>query len=359
MHVEVIPIGSDSRVEVESLFPPAIGVFVVPKSTDTRTDIVAKLKATADQGNELAIFYDAVTSPKMKKDLSEKGEAIWKSLNSIGDKIFHTYFQEKARDAFIIGAKGAKGKLTIMFRCVGEDSAIPWELALLEFNPICLEHRVVRVHSHSPNMEFAQLAAEKVLIIASSETQDDSFVALEGVDAEAKAVKNAAEKSGLAVMVLKGKEATRKNVMDNINKGEYQILHFCGHSLYNREEPKYSSLILYDGKLTAQEIASIVKEKCPLQLIFLGSCFSGEKDPLSTEEITGISDAFAAAGIPYIIGMQWAVTDAGLELLSREFYTGITKGYSVEESLRLARLKTKDEWSGRDPVWAAPLLYKR
>ena len=216
---------------------------------------------------------------------------------------------------------------------------------------LCLKSDIVRLEAGSRTYKEI-LDVNGVLVVASNPLGD-----LKNVEREANSVIDAIERiGGVESKLLSGRDASKENVIKEIESGKYQVIHYSGHSNFDEKFPGKSYLLLKDNrKLIADELARLSKDK-ELHLVFLNSCLSGA-DKVDVFNVTGLSSAFVKSGVPNVIGMKWSISDHGARLLSEKFYEEYVKTRDPAEALRKARKYVGEATDWNDPAWAAPILY--
>lgn len=289
-------------------------------------------------------------------------EEILRQLENHGVSFFNNYIKDELKIKYET-AKQLSRELnrSIKFLLIpeGRERGLPWELMHDGRDFLCLQFDFARTRSSSPEFKRFLQRKLKVLIVGSNAYGD-----LE-VEKEAVSIFNTLVKlRDVEAHVMYGQKTTKSNVIDRLLEGEYNILHFCGHSVFNRDDPSRSSLLFGNkGKvenLYADTVPALIKDT-DLTMVFLNSCYSG----LSSEQVqlpgkvTGIADAFIGEGLSYVIGMQWKVSDRGSVTLSEEFYRRLSQGASVESAMRLARARVAAKYDKIDMAWLSPVLYIR
>lgn len=153
--------------------------------------------------------------------------------------------------------------------------------------------------------------------LRSSAGLDDLNYTLE----EAKSIKQLSESRG------QGKE-TRLLTNDEVKEvfpdlfGEYPVVHFAGHAVFNDIEPMASGLVLSDGTiLTAASILErrALKTRCG-RLLVLSACQTGVNKVTAGGEVLGLARALIYAGMPNLILTLWEVADRSTSDLMRGFH---------------------------------------
>ncbi len=140
------------------------------------------------------------------------------------------------------------------------------------------------------------------------------------------------------------KPIANKNMFQNLFKRYLEIIHFCGHGVFNNEKPELSGLILTDGILTAQEIQKMKIQGFPL--VFANSCEAASiKKSEGTLGINGVAKAFLTAGAIGFIGPIWKITDLLASEFAEKFYNRlILKEMTVGEAIRETKLDLREKY---------------
>lgn len=99
------------------------------------------------------------------------------------------------------------------------------------------------------------------------------------------------------------------------------LIHFAGHTVFSRQDPASSCLLLQDGPLTAAEIASA---RIDGAVIVLSSCSSG-RGGLSQdiENPFGVCNAFLLAGASAVVATNWLAEDGPSDWMMASFYRAV------------------------------------
>jgi CHAT domain-containing protein/Tfp pilus assembly protein PilF len=140
--------------------------------------------------------------------------------------------------------------------------------------------------------------------------------------------------------------------------GQYEVVHFAGHAVFNHEEPMASGLVLSDG--TILSAASILEGNALRtklgKLLVLSACQTGVNVVTQGGEILGLARALMYAGMPNLVLSLWEVADRSTAMLMQDFHTSYGGGKtSVSQALREAQLKAIE---AKQPVHAwAPFIH--
>ena len=89
----------------------------------------------------------------------------------------------------------------------------------------------------------------------------------------------------------------------------------------------------------------------------LGACESSKADRVNAW--TGIASALTRAGIPAVVGMQFAVEDSNSIAFSKSFYEALAAGQTVDEAVTEGRLAIFMRGDNDELDWGVPVLYLR
>ncbi len=149
--------------------------------------------------------------------------------------------------------------------------------------------------------------------------------------------------------ILKNEEATLE-AFTNLAGGA-SIIHLSCHARFRWDNPLFSYLQLYDGRLTAHDIYDLAL-RC--NLVVLSGCETGVAEVRPGDELMGLCRAFFLAGAPSMVLSLWPVNDRSTAELIKTFYTGLERGEGIGRALRRAQLKTMSQFP--HPYYWAPFI---
>jgi len=223
-----------------------------------------------------------------------------------------------------------------------EASVVPWELLHTGRNFICLDHILGRINSEFGTREPVRRQVVPMLLI-SDPTGD-----LWGAQNEANYILGQLRGSNIQIHRY-GSEIRKKQYMDLLGSGRYDIIHYSGHSA-SSNEPGKSHHMFMDGPLFGNEIESL-EGRMPL-FVFSNSCQSAE-NILSVEETgnTSLAGSYQKAGVSGCIAALWAVSDVASGMFSSDFYRYILYGNTVGSALLHSRRNAFRRWGFQDYIW--------
>ena len=121
------------------------------------------------------------------------------------------------------------------------------------------------------------------------------------------------------------REATRTTVLRHLMMRTYDVLHFAGHCLYDKENPAASGWIFSNGeRLSAYEFTRV--DRSPA-FVFSNACESGitpaRADERSVELAPSFAESFFARGVTNFVCTAWPVDDRAARDFALSLYAGL------------------------------------
>lgn len=300
-------------------------------------------------------------------------------IEDIGRGLWHDIFDEHPE---VMGAyreaRGKGGLLSFLFETNREYLRLPIEFTH-STNPsdyLVLQHPLSRFLCDvvpkreviSPQL-LALTKKLRVLIIASNtESIALSLPRIDGVDTETKELlRFLKEQKDIPVeaRLIPTERATYQRVRTELNKTDYDIVHYAGHGVHNAFSPDESCLYFWEEEkrqgrivpMKASELNMLLGQS-HARLVYLSSCYgtaAGSTTTLLDDDFLGLADAVAQAGIPSVLGFRWPVTDSGACQLAQSFYRSLLEQGSLTVALWLARREVA-ALNKSDTAWLTPVL---
>jgi CHAT domain-containing protein len=146
--------------------------------------------------------------------------------------------------------------------------------------------------------------------------------------------------------------ATRSAVIDLLSRRamQYDILHYCGHGVFDPADPAESGWLFADGVLGPNELRLALETGAP-PLILANACLSGRLTharPHTSDTWTehglvpGMADALLQYGARNFIGTCREISDEGAVKFAEVFYRRVIPHTSDAESVGSALLAARD-----------------
>jgi hypothetical protein len=135
---------------------------------------------------------------------------------------------------------------------------------------------------------------------------------------------------------------TYQEIISALKNNGFDLIHFSTHGKSDPSNVMFSSIVLQNGLYIRPENISGITTNFGKSnpLVFLNACQSGSQGFFLTG-IEGWAQRFIDNGASIFIGTRWSVNDKIALDFSKEFYTNISNGKPIGESIRLARLKCR------------------
>jgi hypothetical protein len=267
-----------------------------------------------------------------------------------------------------------------LFLEIGMDENLlgyPWELMHDGEDFMCLKHYMGRFVNASANFAprgnqmsvypYASLSSplEKLSILVISVPCPQprgitTYPRLLEAESEANKIIALLNDNGVKPEFLNGRNATYDLTFRTLRQKRYHIIHFCGHALFNDQQPYLSGLALFDRDLTTGALTNII-EGTPPVLCFINACDTAKSVEIKgwkgRYSIYGLARAFLDTGA-YLLGSRWKIGDKTASTFATQFYTSLIRdgksiGESVLESRKACRTDVPEDPFG----WVSYSLY--
>lgn len=286
---------------------------------------------------------DQISKLDQLKSLQKTGQLFW-------DHLLSRSIKEKLKNS---------PSLSLTLSLDEELISIPWELIFDGTNFLCLKFslgRLVRSKGDSTLLQYRNLTESLRMLILANPNADLKSAYVEGLN-----IKNQFSHKNKRVNVdFKSTNIDKNYVKKNIC--DYDIVHFAGHSEFDKKEDKDSGWVLSDGIFKVEDILKMGQSLSLPALVFSNACHSAQMNPLIFESQYqkanyGMASAFLFAGVRHYIGSIRKIEDNASLVFARQFYAKLISGISVGESLRLSKLKLIKEYGLENLHWVNYLLY--
>jgi CHAT domain-containing protein len=148
-----------------------------------------------------------------------------------------------------------------------------------------------------------------------------------------------------------------------LRNGNYDIVHYSGHSIFS-DMSDTSSLFFWDSekkdhieKITATAL-NIYVERSNIKFFYLSCCQGAVMqigDQTIFNDIHGFTHSLLVAGIPSILAMRWPLSDQMAKILAPTFYKELFSGKGLDHALLYARKQVQNK-NINDVTWLSPIL---
>ncbi|MBW7885363.1 MAG: CHAT domain-containing protein [Caldilineaceae bacterium] len=296
----------------------------------------------------------------MRSALSPEEQAV----RDFGQELFDALMVGDVRSRFDVSRQEAlrAGKGLRIKLCIQSPrlAALPWEflydsrqaeyLALSRDTPIVryleLPHTVQPLAVQLPLRILAMIAAPadlRPLDVASEKTRLE------------RALAPLVQQGQMELQWLQGQ--TWRELQQAMRTGPWHIFHFIGHGSFSAAIGE-GIIWLTDDRgsqwpLAATQLARLLADHHTLRLVLLNTCESARG---SEEDVfSSTASILVRRGIPAVLAMQYAITDAAAIEFSRTFYDTLADGLPVDAAVSEAR-KAVSFGVTNSLEWGTPVL---
>lgn len=157
--------------------------------------------------------------------------------------------------------------------------------------------------------------------------------------------------------------ASRLAVLDQLMHGGFDLLHYCGHGDFDRDDPTMTGWVFEGGLLTARELERV--DVAP-RLVVANACLSGlTSDRLARGQgvaearseanlLPSLADEFFLRGVRNYIGTAWEIDDVGAVEFATHLYDALLGSkVTLGEAIRRARANLQRMEQQFGALWAA------
>lgn len=334
----------------------------------TKNVDVARLKITKPSNSTIyQISFEKSDSMPLSESLDipyRKIESLKARLEGVSDNEDLVSLGKMIRGVFLTNRFQEMIKdISVPLTIDVQDTEIPWELLhdgtdFLSLK-IPLSKRFITAEKPKSN-EIRKHQRVRILIVGVSKTKVDGFKELQYVTSETNSlIARLKEIEYIDVDSLQDEEATEDAFIEKIVSGDYNIIHFSGHSGFVLGNILDSYLVLYDHKVPSSDVKRSLDGN---PLVFLNTCTSGSDSHVENQigyagsYTIGLASAFILGGATNSIGALWNVNDQAAADFSISFYEHVLGGEMVAEAIRKTRIHIKNKYPDK-LVWASYVLY--
>lgn len=322
-----------------------------------------------DLGRYLAAYH---------QDENEAGRAAWQhTAQEIGAHLYDGLLNSDALLARQLTAARRRAippdGLRLAFAGPREFLSVPYELLHDRRAPLAVTHPIYRqITGLTPRRQQTlgdfvhQLRSQgeplRVLLISSG-------VARLGADQEIAdlhtRLRQAADQSGLRLDVERLRPRSQDDITQRLSHGIVHMIHYVGQVYHDRHDPEQSGLLFAGDERLGQwvfplpELARRLQSQ-DTQFFYASACVGTQEWDqyvLRDQDYLDLFDRLTRAGVPYVLGFRWYVTEYNRQRFTALFYDHLWQDAQVEpeQAVFLARREIYRH-DPQDETWALPLL---
>jgi hypothetical protein len=287
-------------------------------------------------------------------------------MRDLGEHLYEVLLPAEVLALYNTAQARAQGDLCVVFTSMIPWVAdLPWELARAPKQDALLAARDVHFLRNVPTatpVEWIAPSDKLRMLIVSADPQDKVPLSVAVETAElGRALRGLAKVQPLEIDELHN--ATITTFHSAIAAGDYDVVHFIGHG-YLDTETGDSGLVLEDDdglsdKLGGADLRAVLAGR-GIRLIFLNACDTGSSRRDINDggtAVGGVAQDLFMRGVPNVLANQFPVGDHAAIAFAAAFYDFLSRGMTVAQSVREARIAIGFARNSKVFDGAVPVLY--
>jgi hypothetical protein len=337
---------------------------------NTSTDVHILLKTSAGElrGNSVIPFTKYEQDVLIQDTCAPKnGEVVIDRLTAFGQMLFALTFGGALRDAYSnararAGSRGATLLLRLHLEAAGRLASVPWELLHDGSRFVCLQRGTVLTRCtgtlSTPAARYKPDPLRVLVTISTPQTLRWLDTARERRLLEA--ALGPLEMLGLVRVDVApdGTFDTMRRMLRNAeNAGApYAVWHYVGHGAFDNATGRTQLALTAENGLPhligGQELDVIFAGHTAPRLVVLNACHTA-RGP--SDDPAAIVGALGACGVPAVVAMQFAISDAAAITFAEETYGALAAGEDVLAAVTEARRAIFARTPGCE--WMTPVIF--
>ncbi|WP_404389258.1 CHAT domain-containing protein [Humibacillus xanthopallidus] len=248
--------------------------------------------------------------------------------------------------ASVLRAGAVGSGLRIMLRFEGGADVLPWELLRDPQTDtfVALDPRIPLVRCTETAVHELEQARGAPLRILVAVTSPLATTPIDGATEFAELTARLTPvTSGSAVVVDVIENASLDGIRAALLDRETHVFHYIGHGTVGPDGRSALALTDGEGRLSVRsldDVAAVLGAAPSLRLVVLNSCHGSIADP--GDPFAGAGTSLVRAGIPAVIAMRAAVSDAAAVAFAASLYEGLAAAAPIEQAVTRARAALAD-----------------
>jgi pSer/pThr/pTyr-binding forkhead associated (FHA) protein/lysophospholipase L1-like esterase len=242
-------------------------------------------------------------------------------------------------------------------------SNIPWEALYFGDRCAALESGVSRKCRINPiRLTGAPLSTSTVLkmLVVYPGYSSGGLKALPGAEEEGHQLSELFKQNNGEVTILSGSAATKAAMIKALDEGNYSLLHYAGHAMFDDHHTERCGLLLDNGETVTS--SDFVRLAAVPKLVFFNACESGRMrgggsaghslDDATLGTNASLAESLFSIGVGNFVGTYWPVEDRSAQVFAQTLYGRLLRGELMGLALRGARLAVKEKCKEGQRHWA-------
>lgn len=304
-------------------------------------------------------------------DLSDRASG----LHQLGQVLYQALFHDEAiRESWLRAQGIAQNRNEILRLRLGfKDSRLqrlPWEVLRHEQQPITTRgnqtfaryaaNLLVTQTAELPALSGVDDTIRGLMVIAGPHDQERLQLLQEVHQVQATLAASTTQSTAIQIDILE--QPDRSQLAQQLEHGNYQVLHYAGHSDFGSNGGDLSLVNRQTGlteRLSGDDLAGLLVNNHVALTIF-NSCRSGHTagdDADMDWRSQNLVQALVNRGVPSVIAMAERIPDAVAIAFTRLFYQNLRHGFPIDVSLSRTRQGLIASFGSDQHYWALPILY--
>jgi tetratricopeptide (TPR) repeat protein len=362
-HLSITPVGQDTYwLRTETVSPG------VPLAETQVTWPLVDWLAQAE-----ALFQDPLQA--LMADADSRPDSLWTQL---GQALYDGLFQGRIRDSWMAAQGVAQNRRQPLCLRLGfKDSRVqrlPWELLYGDDRPLAtgLDVTLCRYYQGQAVTDLATLAPRtpahsslRVLVVISAPNDQERLALRQEVQTLIAALQTAPPSPGhLALEVTILEQPGRPELVQALEQGSYQMLHYAGHSDVSETGGDLFLVNRHTGLsdwLSGEDLAGLLVNN-GIRLAVFNSCrgaYTPQDDAQAGWRDQNLVQALVNRGVPAVIAMAERIPDDVALTFTQLLYRNLHQGAPIDLCLSRVRQGLMSAYGSGQPFWMLPLLYLR
>lgn len=297
------------------------------------------------------------------------------SLTQLGNQLYDALFQDEAiRESWLRAQGIAQNRHEILRLRLGLKESrlqrLPWEVMQHSGQPLTTRTNLTFTR-YAANLLVGQVSDAlqlptastliKVLFVIASPRDQDHLKLIQEVSFIQELLRSETDPT-VAIQIDVLEQPDRGQLAQKLEQGNYQVLHYAGHSDFSQNGGDLSLVNRQTGlteRLTGDDLAGLLVNNHVMLAIF-NSCRSGH---IAGDDIEmdwrqqNLVQALVQRGVPSVIAMAERIPDEVAIAFTRLFYHNLREGFPIDISLSRTRQGLISGFGSDQHYWALPILY--
>ncbi|MGG6241625.1 CHAT domain-containing protein [Nodosilinea sp. AN01ver1] len=308
--------------------------------------------------------------------LSRHSSQLNNSWTQLGQALYQGIFQGRIRDSWVAAQSVAQNRRQpLRLRLGFKDSRVqrlPWELLYGDDRPLAtgLDVTLCRYYQSQTVSDLAAMAPLalasvplRVLVVISAPDDQERLALRQEVQNLVDNLQTA-DPGHLALAVTILEQPGRPELVQALEQGNFQVLHYAGHSdagetggdlfLVNRQTG-------LTDRLSGEDLAGLLVNN-GIRLAVFNSCrgaYTPHDDAQAGWRDQNLVQALVNRGMPGVIAMADRIPDDVALTFTQLLYRNLHQGHPIDLCLSRVRQGLMSAYGSDQPFWMLPLLYLR